>query len=53
MNETYIKFDDIPWFRGTAATTKTCNIVGCTGTADLTQEDKNIALDKGWQLTVA
>lgn len=53
LNETYIKVNGVPWFTGKEAMTKTCNIVGCTGTAELTQEDKNIALDKGWELTVA
>ena len=53
LNNTYIKVNGVPWFTGKAAMTKTCSIVGCTGTADLTQEDKNIALDKGWELTVA
>lgn len=52
LNETYIKVNGVPWFRGTAAMTKTCSIVGATGTADLTQEDKNIILNKGWSLTV-
>lgn len=53
LNETYIKVNGVPWFTGKATMTKTCNIVGCTGTADLTAKDKNIALDKGWELTVA
>lgn len=53
LNNTYIKVNGVPWFRGTAAMTKTCSIVGCTGTADLTQEDKDIALDKGWALTLS
>ena len=53
LNNTYIKVNGVPWFRGTAAMTKNCTIVGCTGTADLTQDDKNIALNKGWELTVA
>jgi len=53
LNETYIKINGVPWFTGKAAMTKTCSIVGCTGTADLTQADKNIALNKGWELTVA
>lgn len=52
LNETYIKVNDIPWFTGKPAMTKTCSIVGATGTADLTQEDKNIILNKGWSLTV-
>lgn len=53
LNHTYIKVNGVPWFRGTAAMTKTCDVRGCTGTADLTQTDKDIALDKGWSLTVA
>lgn len=52
LNETYIKVNGVPWFTGKPAMTKTCSIVGCTGTADLTQEDKNIILNKGWSLTV-
>lgn len=53
LNETYIKINGVPWFTGKAATTKTCDVRGCTGTAELTQEDKNIALNNGWELTVA
>lgn len=53
LNNTYIKVNGVPWFTGKAAMTKTCSVVGCTGTADLTQDDKNIALNKGWELTVA
>lgn len=53
LNESYIKLNGNMWFSGTEAMTKTCNVVGCTGTADLTQTDKDIALDKGWSLTVA
>ena len=52
LNETYIKVNGVPWFTGQPAMTKTCSIVGATGTADLTQEDKNIILNKGWSLTV-
>ena len=52
LNETYIKVNRVPWFTGKPAMTKTCSIVGATGTADLTQEDKNIILNKGWSLTV-
>lgn len=52
LNETYIKVNGVPWFTGKPAMTKTCSIVGTTGTADLTQEDKNIILNKGWSLTV-
>ena len=53
LNETYININGIPWFTGKAAMTKTCNVVGCTGTADLTAEDKAIATDKGWALTLS
>lgn len=53
LNETYIKVNGVPWFTGKAAMTKTCNVVGCTGTADLTAEDKAIATDKGWALTLS
>lgn len=53
LTHTYINVNGLPWFRGTAAMTKTCSVVGCTGTADLTADDKNIALNKGWALTVA
>ena len=52
LNETYIKVNGVPWFTGKPAMTKTCSIVGAMGTADLTQEDKNIILNKGWSLTV-
>lgn len=52
INNTYIKVNGVPWFRGTAAMTKNCTIVGCTGTADLTADDKAIATGKGWELTV-
>ena len=52
LNNTYIKVNGVPWFTGKPAMTKTCSIVGATGTADLTQEDKNIILNKGWSLTV-
>lgn len=52
LNETHIKVNGVPCFTGKPAMTKTCSIVGATGTADLTQEDKNIILNKGWSLTV-
>lgn len=52
LNETYIKVNGVYWFTGKPAMKKTCSIVGATGTADLTQEDKNIILNKGWRLTV-
>ena len=53
FNETYIKVNGVPWFTGKEAMTKTCSIVGCTGTADLTAEDKAICTDKGWELTLS
>lgn len=52
LNNFYIKVNGVPWFTGKPAMTKTCSIVGATGTSDLTQEDKNIILNKGWSLTV-
>lgn len=53
LNETYININGIPWFRGTAAVTKTCSVVGCAGTSSLTAEDKAICTNKGWNLTVS
>ena len=52
LNNTYIKVGSDYFYRGMVPMTKTCSIVGATGTADLTQEDKNIILNKGWSLTV-
>lgn len=52
LNNTYIKVGSNYFYRGMVPMTKTCSIVGATGTADLTQEDKNIILNKGWSLTV-
>lgn len=53
LNETYIKANGKPFFRGTAAMTKTVSVVGCSGTEDLTAEDKAIAEDKGWAITLS
>lgn len=53
LNKTYIKVNDVYWFRGQPAMTKTLSCVGATGTADLTAEDKDIALNKGWSLTLS
>lgn len=53
LNETHIKVNSVYWFRGQPAITKTLSCVGCTGTADLTAEDKDIALNKGWSLTLS
>lgn len=39
-------FDDLP----TVTDGQTISIVGCTGTNDLTADDKTIATDKGWSL---
>ena len=33
--------------------TKTISVVGCTGTADLTADDKAIATNKCWSLTLS
>ena len=52
LNNTYIKVGSDYIYRGMVPQVKTCSVVGCTGTADLTQEDKNIILNKGWSLTV-
>lgn len=52
LNNTYIKVGSDYFYRGMVPMTKTCSIIGATGTADLTQEDKNIILNKGWSLTV-
>ena len=52
LNNTYIKVGSDYIYRGMVPQVKTCSVVGCTGTVDLTQEDKNIILNKGWSLTV-
>ena len=52
LNNTYIKVGSYYLYRGMVPMTKTCSIVGAMGTADLTQEDKNIILNKGWSLIV-
>lgn len=52
LNNIYIKVGSDYFYRGMVPQVKTCSIVGATGTADLTQEDKNIMLNKGWNLTV-
>ena len=51
LNNTYIKVNDDYWFRGQPAITKTLSCVGCTGTADLTNDDKAIAENKFWIIT--
>lgn len=53
LNNTYIKINGALWFAGKAAMTKTCDVRGCTGTADLTADDKAIAEDKGWAITLS
>lgn len=53
LNNTFINIDGAPWFKSTPEMVKTCSVVGCTGTADLTQTDKDIILNKGWSLAVA
>ena len=52
LPNSYIKVNGIPWLRGTTMT-KTISVVGCTGTPDLTAEDKAIAEDKGWSIVLA
>jgi hypothetical protein len=53
LNGTKATVNSIPWLDGNLAVmTKTCSVVGCTGTADLTADDKAIATGKGWELTV-
>lgn len=52
LNNTCIIANGTKAFSGMVPMTKTCSIVGAIGTADLTQEDKNIILNKGWSLTV-
>ena len=53
LNNTYIISNGTKVFSGMVPMTKTCSVVGCTGTADLTADDKAIATGKGWELTVA
>lgn len=53
LNNTYIKIDGVSLFSGNEAMTKTISVVGCTGTADLTADDKAIAEDKGWAITLS
>lgn len=54
FNKTYIKTNGVPFFRGTAAMTKSINLVGATGTADLTADDKAIATtNKNWSLILS
>ena len=48
FSKSYYKINNIYWFKGQAAMTKTISITGCSGTADLTSEDKEIATNKGW-----
>jgi hypothetical protein len=55
----YMKLDGtkyqfrLPSGTETTATSPTLKCVGATGTPDLTEEDKNIALNKNWQLTLS
>lgn len=41
-------FNDLP----TVSDGQIINITGCSGTADLTDDDKTIATDKGWTITL-
>ena len=40
-------FNDLPTVSGG----QVINITGCTGSADLTEDDKSIATNKGWDIT--
>jgi hypothetical protein len=53
LNNTTIKINGEYWFKGQPDMTKTLSCVGATGTVDLTQDDKDIALNKGWSLTLS
>lgn len=53
LNSVYIKKDGSVFFHGTSPMTKTCSIIGCTGTVDLTADDKAIATNKGWTLVTS
>lgn len=53
LSKSYIKTKGLPFFRGTAAMTKSISVVGATGTADLTADDKAIAENKGWSIVLA
>lgn len=55
----YIKIDDtkyqfrLPSGSETTASNPQCSIVACTGTSSLTAEDKDIALNKNWDLVLS
>lgn len=54
INNSYTIIDGTKYtFLLPSATTRTLKCVGATGTADLTQADKNIALNKSWALTLS
>ena len=53
LNESHIKINGKAWFFGLPTMTKTCSVVGCSGTSSLTNEDKAIVTNKGWSLTIA
>lgn len=53
LNNTYLIANNEVLYRGMVPQEKICSVVGCTGTADLTADDKAIAIGKGWELTVA
>lgn len=50
LNNTAIKFDNVPWFIGLPTMTKTCTVVGAAGASALDQSDRDIVEDKGWEL---
>lgn len=51
FNNTRIKINNILWFNGQVAITKSINITECTGISDLTNDDKAIVTNKGWTIT--
>lgn len=50
LKNTCIKVNGITWFNGKPETTKNCNITGCSGTNDLSANDKSLATSKGWEI---
>lgn len=53
LNNNSISLNDIPYFTGKAAMTKSIDCSYCTGTSALTNEDKAIVSNKNWSLTAA
>lgn len=54
LDDTYVKINDVYWFRGQPARVDKpeLNCKGCTGALDLTEADRDIAeIEKNWRLT--